>query len=250
LSPVPTAGTLPPVAAHETPQLRVVHADDSLLVREAVGAIVGEAPGMALVAACEDLPSLMTAVDEGSPDVVVTDIRMPPTFTDEGIAAATQLRDSHPDLGVVILSQDVDPEYILGLFGSGSDSRAYLLKERLRDRRELVDAIRTVARGGSVIDPKVVEPLIVMRPWSESSRLAQLTDREWQVLREIASGEGNPAIARALHLSKRSVEKYVHGIFTKLGLSESEDVSRRVMATLIFLAAEGSMTPSRRRTMR
>jgi DNA-binding NarL/FixJ family response regulator len=222
----------------------VVLADDAFLVREAVAAITRAAPGLELAAACHDLPSLMAAVERTAADVVVTDVRLPPAFSDEGIAAAAELRFSRPHVGVVVLSQHADPAYVLGLFASGSEGRAYLLKERLHDRRDLVNAIRTVAAGGSVVDPKVVEGLTGSRSWSGESPLAHLTGREREVLHHIAEGKGNPAIARTLHLSKRSVEKHVHSIFGKLGLVESEDMSRRVMAALIFLAEEPGVRTS------
>jgi DNA-binding NarL/FixJ family response regulator len=224
--------------------VRVVVADDDFLVREAVAAITRDEPGLELSAVCKDVPSLMAAVERTAPDVVVTDVRLPPAFTDEGIAAAAEFRFSRPRTGVVVLSQHADPAYVLGLFSTGSEGRAYLLKERLNARRDLVDAIRTVAAGGSVVDPKVVERLTAARSWSGDSALAHLTSREREVLRHIAQGQGNLAIARALHLSKRSVEKHVHSIFGKLGLVESEDVSRRVMAALIFLAEEPGCAPT------
>ena len=185
---------------------------------------------------CSDLDSLLAAVEAGHPDVVVTDIRMPPTGTDEGIRAAATLRETHPEIGVVILSQHDDPAYALALLESGSEGRAYLLKERVSDRGQLASAVEEVARGGSVIDAKIVEALVHARARSEASPLAELTARERDVLAEIATGKSNAAIAESLVLTKRAVEKHINAIFMKLGLAQADDVSKRVKATLIFLA--------------
>jgi DNA-binding NarL/FixJ family response regulator len=175
-----------------------------------------------------------------APDVVLTDIRMPPTETDEGIRAAAILRESHPETGVVVLSQYGHPSYALALLENGSDRRAYLLKQRVHDRQELVAAIRSVATGGSVIDPKIVEALVTSKARAERSPLARLTPREREVLAEIAQGKSNTAIAEALVLTKRAVEKHINSIFLKLNLSAAEDVSKRVKAALVFLTAESS----------
>jgi DNA-binding NarL/FixJ family response regulator len=179
---------------------------------------------------------LLAGVEAERPDVVITDIRMPPSNTDEGIQAAAELRKTHPRLGVVVLSQYSDPGFVLALLESGSDGRAYLLKERVHDLVQLTSAVETVAAGGSVIDPKIVEVLVAARARGGSSPLAELTERERDVLREIAQGKSNIAIADSLQLSKRAVEKHTHSIFTKLGLANAEEVSRRVKATLLFLA--------------
>ena len=196
-----------------------------------------------LVAVCEDAPSLRAAVDETTPDVVVTDIRMPPTGSDEGIRIADELRDTYPDTGVVVLSQFVEPQYALALLERGAARRAYLLKERVHDVDELLGAIREVAAGGSVIDVKVVETLVAARSQSDASPLAELTPRERQTLEEMAQGKSNAAIARALVITEHSVEKVIHAIFLKLGLTWQSDINRRVKAVLVYLAEEGVTYP-------
>jgi DNA-binding NarL/FixJ family response regulator len=215
---------------------RLILADDSYIVREGLQEILAGQPDMDVVATCADLPELLQAVAQHVPDVVVTDIRMPPSNSDEGIRAAAELRTSHPQVGVVVLSQYSHPSYVLALLESGSDGRAYLLKERVHDLRELTAAIEAVAVGGSVIDPKLVEVLVAARTRADRSPLTELTERERSVLAEIAQGKSNVAIAASLQLSKRAVEKHTHAIFTKLGLASSEDVSKRVKAALMFLA--------------
>ncbi len=185
---------------------------------------------------CTDLPGLLDLVAAEKPDVVVTDIRMPPTGTNEGIQAATRMRTDHPSVGVVVLSQYVDPSYALALLSEGSAGRAYLLKERVSDVEDLVAAIREVARGGSVIDPKVVEALVSATSARRRSDLDRLTPRESEILAEMAQGKNNAAIAATLVLSERAVEKHTNSIFSKLGLSEERDVNRRVKAVLLYLA--------------
>jgi DNA-binding NarL/FixJ family response regulator len=217
--------------------LRLVVADETFLFREAVVAVLQSEPDIEVLAAFGDYHDLREAIVSLEPDVVVTDVRMPPTHTDEGIRAATELRASRPAVGVVVLTQDVDSRYVLELFREGSEGRAYLLKDRVRDRDAIVGAVRAVARGESAIDPKVVELLISSRE-RENSPLADLSPREREILREIATGKANVAIAETLHVSKRSVEKHIHAIFRKLGLIETDDVSPRVKAALIFLAEE------------
>ena len=216
--------------------IRVVLAEDSLIVREGIQRLLELDADVEVVAGCGDLDSLMEAVESERPDVVLTDIRMPPDSTDEGIRAARALRESHPDLGVVVLSQYSEPAYALALLETGSDGRAYLLKDRVDDRSQLVGAIRSVADGGSYVDPKVVERLVGAKSASERSPLAELTPRELDVLREMAHGANNAAIATALVVTERSVEKYVHTIFAKLGLTWEENVNRRVKAVLVYLA--------------
>ncbi len=216
--------------------IRVALADDSLIAREGIQQLLDAEQEIEVVASCGDLDELLSAVGETSPDVVITDIRMPPTGTDEGIRLAAILRDSAPQVGVVVLSQYSEPEYALALLESGSDRRAYLLKDRLRERAQLRSAIETVADGGSVVDPKVVEALVTAKSRAEASPLAELTPREREVLAEIAQGKSNLAIADSLVLTKRAVEKHINSIFLKLGLSGAEDVSRRVKAALLFLA--------------
>jgi DNA-binding NarL/FixJ family response regulator len=216
--------------------IRLVLADDHYLVREGVRRLLEAEPELEITATCGDLESLLDAVDANRPDVVVTDIRMPPGNADEGIRAAERLRDTHPEVGVVVLSQYANPGYALALLELGSAGRAYLLKERLEDVEQLVAAIRAVAEGGSAIDPKVVETLVAARGRSEDSRLDQLTPRERDVLREMAEGKNNAAIAETLFLTERSVEKVIHSIFVKLGLTWETAVHKRVKAVILYLA--------------
>ena len=216
--------------------IRVVLAEDSYLVREGLEQVLAAAPGVEVVATCVDFDSLLAAVDAERPDVVVTDIRMPPTETDEGIRAATVLRETRPEVGVVVLSQHDDPSYALALLESGSEGRAYLLKERVNDGGQLSTAVEAVSRGGSVIDSKIVEALVRARSAADSSPLAELTSREREVLAEIAQGKSNSAIADSLVLTKRAVEKHINSIFLKLGLAYADDVSKRVKAALLFLS--------------
>jgi DNA-binding NarL/FixJ family response regulator len=215
--------------------IRVVLGEDSFIVREGLRELLESRPEVEVVAACAALDELLDAVREQEPDVVMTDIRMPPTNTDEGIRAAAMLRESHPAVGVVVLSQYSDPGYALALLESGSDGRAYLLKERVHDLDELTGALAAVASGGSVVDPKIVDVLVSAKA-AGGGELAALTSRERAVLAEIAQGKSNVAIAESLQVSKRAVEKHTHAIFTKLGLASSEQVSRRVKAALLFLA--------------
>jgi DNA-binding NarL/FixJ family response regulator len=216
--------------------IRVVLADDSYLVREAIAHVLETEPGFVLVATCNDGESLLAAVDAERPDVVLTDIRMPPSGDDEGITVANRLRETHPEVGVVVVSQYANPRYGMALLEGGSERRAYLLKERLHDRTQLVGALSAVAAGGSVVDSKVVEALISARVRAEDSPLSELTPRELEILSEIAQGKSNQAIADQLVLSKRAVEKHINAIFLKLNLSRDEDVSRRVKAALIYLS--------------
>jgi len=216
--------------------IRVALAEDSLIVREGIQQLLATDSDVEIVVSCEDLESLMEAIDADPPDVVLTDIRMPPSETDEGIQVAARLRESHPQIGVVVLSQYSDPGYALALLESGSDRRAYLLKERVHDRGQLIATIRTVSEGGSVIDPKIVEVLVAAKARADQSPLAELTPRESEVLSEIAQGKSNTAIADSLVLTKRAVEKHINSIFMKLGLSDEEDIAKRVKATLMCLA--------------
>jgi DNA-binding NarL/FixJ family response regulator len=216
--------------------IRVVVAEDSLIVREGLQQLLSGSPNLEVVGAHGDVDTLLGAVEQERPDVILTDIRMPPSNTDEGIRVADHLREAHPSTGVVVLSQYAEPAYVLALLERGSDRRAYLLKERIHDRGQLVSAIDTVARGGSVIDPKIVELLVEAKARVDQSPLSELTPREREVLAEMAEGKSNWAIADSLVLSKRAVEKHVNSIFMKLGLAGSENVSKRVKATLMFLA--------------
>ena len=216
--------------------IRVVLAEDNYLVREGVRRLLETQSELEVVGACGDLDSLLSTVDADPPDVVITDIRMPPTRTDEGIRAAQRLHESHPEIGVVVLSQYVEPRYALALLESGTTRRAYLLKERVDDVEQLLGAIRAVADGGSAIDPRVIEVLVADKARTERSPLHELTPRERDVLREMAEGKNNAAIAAALFLTERSVEKVIHSIFLKLGLAWEASVHKRVKAVVVYLA--------------
>jgi len=216
-----------------------VLADDQYLVREGLRRLLESHDEVEVVAVSQDVDSLLAAVDAESPDVVVTDIRMPPDSTDEGIQAAARLRETHPSIGVVVLSQYASPTYALSLLDGGSEGRAYLLKERVNDLDQLVAAIRSVAEGGSVMDPKVVDALVAENARSASSPLNDLTPRERDVLREMAEGRNNAAIAEALVLTERSVEKVIHSIFLKLGLTWETAVHKRDKAVILYLAESG-----------
>ncbi len=224
--------------------IRVVLAEDNVLLREGVSRLLDAQEDLDLVGLAGDLPGLLDLIEREKPDVVITDIRMPPTGTDEGIQAAAALRSLHPEAGVVVLSQYAEPAYALALLAEGSEGRAYLLKERVSEVDELLTAVREVAAGGSVIDSKVVESLVAGRR-GPTSDLARLTPRESEVLGEMAQGKSNAAIAASLVLSERAVEKHTNSIFSKLGLSEERDVNRRVKAVLLYLSDEGraSTTP-------
>ena len=216
--------------------IRIVLAEDQYLVREGLRRLLEAQDGLEVVSVCGDLGSLLAQVDAERPDVVVTDIRMPPGNLDEGIQAATRLRETNPEVGVVVLSQYVSPGYLPALLEGGSQRRAYLLKERVKDLDQLVAAIQDVADGGSVFDPKVVEALVAENARSEDSPLNDLTPRERDVLREMAEGKNNAAIAAALVLTERSVEKVIHSIFLKLGLTWETAVHKRVKAVVLYLA--------------
>jgi DNA-binding NarL/FixJ family response regulator len=219
--------------------IRVVLADDHYLVREGIRRLLEGRPGIEVVAVADDLGSLLAAVDEHRPDVVVTDIRMPPTGVDEGVQAADRLRGSHPETGVVVLSQYAEPSYAVALLDAGTARRAYLLKERVDDVQQLVAAIEAVAEGGSMIDPKIVETLVAEKAREEASPLDALTPRERDVLREMAEGKNNAAIASTLFLTERSVEKVIHSIFLKLGIGYESSIHKRVKAVIVYLAASG-----------
>jgi DNA-binding NarL/FixJ family response regulator len=222
--------------------ITVVLAEDSYLMREGVSRLLDTDPEIDLVATGADLEELLRAVDERSPDVVVTDIRMPPTHTDEGIQAARAFRVTHPQMGVVLLSQYDEPEYAVKLLAQGASGRAYLLKDRLFDAGDLVHAIREVAAGRSVIDAQVVEGLVVARNRFDTSPLRRLSPRELDVLSQMTEGKNNEAIAGALRLSVGVVEKHINSIFAKLHLGAEPDVHRRVKAVLIYLS-NGNATP-------
>jgi DNA-binding NarL/FixJ family response regulator len=218
--------------------LRLVFAEDNYLVREGVGALLREVDDLELVGTATNLPELLDAVATHRPDVVLTDIRMPPTNSMEGIEAARRIRAEHPNIGVVVLSQFADDDYAYELLKDGASGLGYLLKERVSEIDELVRALREVSAGGSVLDPAVVEGL-VRRKREQASPLERLTEREREVLQQIAEGKNNASIAEALFLSPRAVEKHINAIFHKLGLSEETHVHRRVMAVLTFLRGTG-----------
>ncbi len=217
-------------------RIRVVLAEDHVLLREGISRLVAANDDLELAGTAGDLPALLALIERERPDVVVTDIRMPPTGTDEGIQAAAWTRQHQPSTGVVVLSQYVAPGYAVALLEHGSAGRAYLLKERVGSVDELARAIRTVAAGGSVIDPMVVDELVRSRAQDSQQSLSLLTPRELEILAEMAQGKSNSAIAGALFVTERAVEKHTNSIFAKLGLSEERDVNRRVKAVLLYLS--------------
>jgi DNA-binding NarL/FixJ family response regulator len=220
-------------------QTRIVVADDSALIREGIAGLLAPRPDLIVVRACSDLGELRRAIASEAPDVVITDIRMPPTLTDEGIQIARELAVSHPAVGVVVLSQYSGSAYVLRLLESGSAGRAYLLKENVHRGSELESAVREVANGGSVIDPRVVDELVNSRLRGAGAPLADLTAREREVLALIAQGRSNVAIAEALVITRRAVEKHINTIYLKLGVKDDGNISKRVTATLTFLARSG-----------
>jgi DNA-binding NarL/FixJ family response regulator len=224
------------------PSIRVVLAEDNALLREGVSRLMDSHDDLELVGAASNLPELLSLIETCDPDVVVTDIRMPPSGTDEGIQAASWLRQHRPQVGVVVLSQFTTPAYALALLEEGSAGRAYLLKERIAGVDELARAIRAVSEGSSVIDPSVVDELVRARSARRASDLSWLTPRELEILGEMAQGKSNAAIAATLQVSERAVEKHTNSIFSKLGLAEERDVNRRVKAVLLFLSDPGTGT--------
>ena len=218
--------------------LRVAVGEDSYIAREGISRALEADDDIEIVAACADYDTLRAAVGETEPDVVLTDIRMPPTHTDEGIRLAEELRETHPGVGVVVLSQYAEPLYATKLLEHGSDRRAYLLKERVQDRSELSRALHEVAAGRSVVDARIVEVLLHVQRTREESGLDTLTTREQEILALIAEGWSNEAIASRLVITKRAVERHINAIFWKLELGDSEDVSRRVKAALLYLAGQ------------
>ena len=219
--------------------VRVVFADDNYLVREGVAGVLDAAAEVDLLEAVTDPDALLAAVAKHSPDAVLTDIRMPPSFTTEGIEAAKQIRAGFPKTGVVVLSQYVEEQYAFELLADGVAGLGYLLKERVTDVDDLVRALYDVSRGGSVLDPKIVEALMARKSSEPSSVLSGLTEREYEVLQQLAAGRSNGATAKALFMSERAVEKHVGSVFTKLGILHESDVNRRVMAVLAYLDATG-----------
>ena len=220
-------------------RIRVVIAEDHLLLREGISRLVAADDDLELAGTASDLPGLLALIERERPDVVVTDIRMPPTGTDEGIQAAAWAHQHQPGIGVVVLTQYAAPGYAVALLEHGSAGRAYLLKERIGSADELASAIRAVAAGGSVIDPKVVESLVTRKTLLDASPLNELTARERDVLREMAEGKNNAAIARKLFLTERSVENVIHSIFVKLGIGFEPSVHKRVKAVILYLAEAG-----------
>ena len=219
--------------------VRVVFAEDNYLVREGTAALLQGSDDVDLLGTATALDELLTAVEELKPEVVLTDIRMPPTNTTEGIDAAKRIRADHPDIGVVVLSQFAEEEYAYELLKDGAAGLGYLLKERVADVTEVVRALNEVAKGGSVLDPKIVEALVAAKDRMAQSPLASLTEREREVLDHMAQGKNNASIAQSLFLTERAVEKHINSLFHKLGLSEETAVHRRVMAVLAFLRETG-----------
>jgi DNA-binding NarL/FixJ family response regulator len=231
-----TTTNLPNKLSTERPPIRIVLADDAYLVRLALAHLFEGNDVMTVVGECEDADEVTPMLDQQRADVLITDIRMPPSDADEGIRLACRLRQSHPALGVIVLSTYADVDYALRLFDDGCDSRGYLLKDRIRDRTQVVDAVKAVANGGSVIDPKIVEDLVRRRATTGRSSLDELTPRELETLALVAEGQSNTAIAESLFLTKRAVEKHVNAIFAKLDLGDPDHVSRRVKAALLYLS--------------
>jgi len=224
-------------------RMRVALADDHYLVREGVRAALEDTGEVEVVASVGSPEPLEDAVERLTPDVVVTDIRMPPNHRTEGIELAHRIRERHPDIGVVVLSQYAEAAYALQLLGDGSEGLAYLLKERIGDPVQLLHAVRTVATGGSVIDPDVVAALVAHGTREATSPLAALTDRERDVLEQMAQGRTNAGIAEALHVTESTVEKYSGAIFAKLHLTDEPQVHRRVAAVLAYLQDAGRAGP-------
>lgn len=214
--------------------LSVYVCDDDYLVREGARAALSAVDDIEVRRTAQHGDALLAMVDEDPPDAVIVDIRMPPTHTTEGIEVAMRLRSSHPQIGIVVLSQHDDPAYALELLGDGSEGMAYLLKERLGDVDRLASAVRTVVAGGSVLDPKIVDTLLLAQG-DDATGVRSLTPREHDVLALMAAGKGNAAIGRDLDIAERSVEKHVSAIFKKLGLKDEVDLNRRVAAVLVYL---------------
>jgi DNA-binding NarL/FixJ family response regulator len=219
--------------------IRIVIADDSVVVRAGLEQLITLAGDIEVVGVSFDFDGLLAAVGSSAPDLVVTDVRMPPTGTDEGIRAANALRSTHPSVGVLVLSSYVEPDWALSLLEAGAAGRGYLLKDRVAEPDQLLSAVRVVAGGGSVVDPDVVEALVRAKTRVRSSPLSALSPRELEVLAEIAQGKSNAAIAESLVLSRRAVEKHINSLFTKLSLSGETKSHHRVMAVLLYLSDQG-----------
>jgi DNA-binding NarL/FixJ family response regulator len=231
-------------ASAPRPPIRIVLADDSYLARLALRHLFEGTPGIIVVGECSDGKAVVPILDEQRADLLLTDIRMPPSGHDEGIRLAARLRQTHPALGVIVLSSYAEVAYALRLFEHGSDSRGYLLKDRIRNRQQVIDAVTTVVDGGSVTDPTVVDELVRARTASTRSRLDELTPRELETLALVAEGRSNADIAEKLVLTKHAVENHVNAIFAKLDLGDPEHVSRRVKAALLYLAHRGERPPA------
>lgn len=214
---------------------RVVIADDAMLLRQGVVSVLHTLDGIEVVAEADDHPSLMAAVETERPDLVITDVRMPPTNTNEGIAAAREIRARYPDTGVIVLSQYLDADYVLELLEDGTEGLGYLLKENVADRRQLATAIESVCNASSSIDPAAIEVFVQARS-QRPSPIDDLSDREREVLGLIAEGLKNSAIADRLTLSEKSVEKHINSIFSKLHLTDEPESNRRVRSVLVWLA--------------
>ena len=212
--------------------MRVVVAEDSVLLREGVVRLLQEA-GMEVVGQAGDAEDLLRKVNAHKPDVAIVDVRMPPTHTDEGLRAAAEIRERHPGVGVLVLSQYVEEAYAMELFAGGGDGLGYLLKDRVADVDSFLDAVQRVADGGSALDPEVVALLLGRR--RRNDPLGPLTPREREVLALMAEGRSNSSMAGALVVSERAVEKHVTSIFSKLDLSPTVEDHRRVLAVLAFL---------------
>ena len=216
--------------------IRVVLGEDSYLAREAIMHVLEAEDDIEIVAACSDLDSLRLTIADVRPDVVLTDISMPPSHTDEGIRLAAELRDTHPDIGVVILSQYAEPVFATKLLEGSTDRRAYLLKERVQGRGDVTRALQEVVAGRSIVDPRIVELLLDAQRRRDNSRFDTLTPREQEILGLVAEGLNNGAIAERIVITKRAVERHINSIFSKLGLADAEHYSRRVKAALLYLA--------------
>jgi DNA-binding NarL/FixJ family response regulator len=233
------------VRAADPKVLRVVLADDAFLVREGIAAVIAGFDDIELAASCGDLDAVRGEIERTAPDVVLTDIRMPPAFTDEGIRLATELRSTHPDVGVLVLSQYAEPFYAVALFAEGTSRRGYLLKDRVKDPDELGRAIREVGSGGALVDPRIVDGLIAGPRVAERTAVDALTAREREVLALVAAAHTNAAIASRLGISTRGVERHINAIFDKLSLGDAGEVNPRVKASLIFLASQGRLADER-----
>jgi len=218
--------------------IRVAIGEDNLIAREGICRVLEAEEEIEIVATCGDLATLRYAVDEQRPDVVLADIQMPPTKTNEGIRLAAELRASNPLVGVLILSQYAEPVYAIELLDGGSDRRGYLLKERVQYRGELGRAVREVAEGRSVIDSTIVDILVNAKRERQESGFIELTPREQEILALVAEGLSNAAIAERLVITKRAVERHINSIYLKLDLGDAEQISRRVKAALLFLAEQ------------